>query len=184
MDSSSLLPRVDEDGLSSRCANYKRRVALYEDGPGLDDFQHDSFYSNALSAGRECPIFQNGLAKDGTFTLVVKLWARIVRSDPSLKSTSVQYCRNATLLLANNLLVMDSPESTMRIQRLSEVNGDAKSIVAFVMMPLRDAARMKPSEFASQAALLWPSTELIHRLLNGITCERDQALVFLPCILR
>ncbi|KLO12546.1 hypothetical protein SCHPADRAFT_904995 [Schizopora paradoxa] len=130
-----------------------------------------------LDAGN-FPFFKTVLAQDGTFTLVVKLWARIVRSDPSLKSTPAQYYRKATLLLADCLLVMDSPESTLRTQLLSEVNEDVKSIAAFLIMALCNAARMKPSEFSSRAAFLWPSAELIPRLMYGVTCERDQAPVF------
>ncbi|KLO12414.1 hypothetical protein SCHPADRAFT_890810 [Schizopora paradoxa] len=124
----------------------------------------------------DIPFFKTALAKDGTYTIVLKLWARMVRSDPTMTTTTVDYCRKASLLL--NDCIQVSKGNVMQIQLLSEFGGNAQVIAVFLTKPLRDAAKMTLSEFSSQASILGPSMMLIHRLLDGVTGGVDQRPIF------
>ncbi|KLO12547.1 hypothetical protein SCHPADRAFT_410983 [Schizopora paradoxa] len=124
--------------------------------------------------------FDSVAPKDGTLTMILKLWARIARYDPTLAVTPIDhYCR-ATLLFANCLQLSKDIESTecMSTQLVNEMGGDAKAIVVFLTRPLRDAAKMTPSEFSGQAMLLGSSMQLIHRLLDGVMGGLIQRPIF------
>ncbi|KLO12425.1 hypothetical protein SCHPADRAFT_941249 [Schizopora paradoxa] len=129
---------------------------------------------------QDYPFFKSVVSKDGTFTLVMKLWARTVRLDPALTTTPHTFHRKATLLFSDCLQILRGSGKTdgMSAQLLKEMGGDARAIAAFLTRPIRDAAKTTHSEFNAQSILLGPSMQLIHRLLDGVTGGVDPRPVF------
>ncbi len=125
---------------------------------------------------QDVQFFSTALSNDGTFTLILKLWARLVHAPP----TSVTHRKGATMLFVDSLVILRAAGSlsSTRAQLLREVGGDASAIAVFAVRPLRDAAKISLSEFGNQASLLAPSIQLVHRLLDPVTGAADEQAIF------
>ncbi|KLO19545.1 hypothetical protein SCHPADRAFT_992784 [Schizopora paradoxa] len=112
---------------------------------------------------QDTEFFTTELMEGGNFTLMVKLWARMVHASSSV---SVEHRRMATLLFADCIyFVSVAGNPNPAAQLIDEVNGGAKAIAAYIVKPLSDAASMPPYEFSTQADFLAPTILLIHRLV-------------------
>lgn len=127
-----------------------------------------------IEISNQTAYFKSVLANDGSFTLILKLWARLVRSP----STPIPHRTRDTFLLIECLQVAMAKGDlhSMQTQLLREVNGDANAVATFIIKPIRDAANASPSlsDFESDDQLLGSSILLLDKLLGGAMGGLDE----------
>ncbi|KLO12549.1 hypothetical protein SCHPADRAFT_410976 [Schizopora paradoxa] len=112
----------------------------------------------------EPSVFETVVANDGTYDLVLKLWAQTVFSNAA---ASTNHYRRVTVLVASCFKSLKGPDASrdMQSKLLHEVGGDWEPLIAFLLKPLRSAAKCKTSsDLYSQISHLESSISLIKRL--------------------
>ncbi|KLO12551.1 hypothetical protein SCHPADRAFT_411071 [Schizopora paradoxa] len=109
-------------------------------------------------------VFGTAIASDGTYDLVLKLWAQTVFSNAAV---STNHYGRTTVLLATCFESFNGPEASrdMQSKLLHEVGGDWEPLITFLLKPLHSAAKTKTSpDLYSQISHLESSISLIKRL--------------------
>ncbi len=183
MDSPLPLPRINKECPRIGRSNNERRASLYKHGPELVYLYHRLIiFSIFLTVPS---YFEAALTNDGSFTLIMKLWARWTCRPPS---PNLHLPRD-TMLFCEVLRVSISKGNTHGVQAelVKEVEGNSDYVAAFITISIRNAISSNVSLLSVLTAddqILTPSILLLDKLLGGSMGGVDEKLsVFGPVFL-